>query len=506
MPTQTPILQVRNLSKSFSGVTALDNVQLNVRAGEVHALMGENGAGKSTLMRILMGILTPDSGSITFEGEDLATGNVHEALKKGISMIHQEMLPVPELTVAQNIFLGRETTGGLFSWLNDKNLTYRAGTLLNQLGLTIRPDARMKTLSVGQMQLVEIAKAVSNNARVIIMDEPTSALADTEVAVLFAIIQQLTQSGVAIIYISHKMDEIFAIADTITVLRDGKYIITKPASDLDENALITLMVGRELNRLFPDVTNPIGPEILSVKNLTRHGAFASVNFAIHAGEVLGFAGLMGAGRTEVARAIYGLDRVDSGEIYLSESLVSVRSPQEAIQLGIGYVSEDRKQVGLVPNMSVQDNITLSSLPAYARGQWIRRQRETAVAQKTMVDLTVKAASPNQKIRYLSGGNQQKVVIGKVLLTSPNVIILDEPTRGIDVGAKAEIYKLIAQLKVQGMAIILISSELPELLGLSNRILVLAKGKQTAILDRKDATQEKIMSYAIKDWATEMHGE
>ena len=495
-PSHAPLLQIRNLSKSFSGIPALVDVQLTIRAGEVHALMGENGAGKSTLMRILIGLLRPDSGQILFEGKDLMAGNVHDALKKGISMIHQEMLPVPELTVAQNIFLGRETNGGLFSWLNDRSLTEKARALLMQLGLTIPPDARMKNLSVAQMQLVEIAKAVSNNEKVIIMDEPTSALANAEVKTLFTIIRELTCQDIAIIYISHKMDEIFAIADTITVLRDGNYITTKPASELDENTLIRLMVGRELDRLFPETTTERGMEVLSVKNLSRRGVFSGINFTVRAGEVLGFAGLMGAGRTEIARVLYGLDTLDTGEIRLNGSPATISSPQEAIQQGIGYVSEDRKQVGLVPGMSVRDNITLSSLPNYARGQWILERREAEAAEKTRANLNIKTANLKQQVRYLSGGNQQKVVIGKVLLGSPKLLILDEPTRGIDVGAKAEIYKLITKLKAQGMAIILISSELPELLGLSNRILVLAKGKQTALLDKKEATQELIMRYAV----------
>ena len=495
--SQDYILSVRNLSKSFSGVKALDNVQLNVRKGEVHALMGENGAGKSTLMKVLMGLLTPDSGQIQFESEDLADRDVHDVLKKGISMIHQEMLLVAELTVAQNIFLGRETTGGLFGWLNDRRLNERAGEILAQMGLSIRPDARLKDLSVGQMQLVEIAKAISNDAKVIIMDEPTSALADTEVAALFGIIRDLKQKGVAIIYISHKLDEVFALADTITVLRDSQYITTKPAAELNENALINLMVGRELDRLFPDSIRQPGPEVLSVKNLSREEKFSNVNFTVHAGEVLGFAGLMGAGRTEVARAIFGLDRPDSGEIYINGQKASINAPQDAIRQGIGYVSEDRQALGFIPGLSVTQNMTLASLSKYANGLFIQNRSEAETAAKMVDDLKIKATGLDQKVRYLSGGNQQKVVIGKVLLASPTVVILDEPTRGIDVGAKAEIYKLIAELKASGIAILLISSELPELLGLSDRVLVLAKGQQTALLSKQEATQETIMRYAMK---------
>jgi inositol transport system ATP-binding protein len=490
------ILQIRNLTKTFSGVKALDNVQLAVRRGEVHALMGENGAGKSTLMKILIGLETPDSGEILFDGRDLAVGHVRDAMKKGISMIHQEMLVVPELTVAQNIFLGRESNGRLFGWLNDRSLSEQAGQFLQQMGVAIRPDAKMKHLSVAEMQMVEIAKAISNEARVISMDEPTSALSDREVATLFGLIRELKKKGVAIIYISHKMEEIFAIADTITVLRDGHYIDTKPASELDENTLITMMVGRQIDSLFPPSKTHPGQEILAVKQLTRRDSFANINFVVHAGEVLGMAGLMGAGRTEIARTIFGLDRPDGGEISLRGTKVDINSPREAIRLGIGYVSEDRKRFGFIPQLSVRENITLSNLSKLAKQGFVRTSSESAATARMMTNLTIKAASPNQSVMYLSGGNQQKVVIGKVLLSSPSLVILDEPTRGIDIGAKAEIYKLIHQLKTAGTAILLISSELPELLGLSDRIIVLAKGTQTAELVATEATQETIMRYAI----------
>ena len=497
MLPHNPILDVRGLTKTFSGVRALDNVQLTLRPGEVHALMGENGAGKSTLMNILIGLVTPDAGQILFEGHPLKAGNVHDVLKRGISMIHQEILVVAELTVAQNIFLGRETNGGLFGWLNDRNLTRRAADLLARMGVNIRPDARMNDLSVAQRQMVEIAKAIANNAKVIIMDEPTSALAETEVATLFNIIRELTKQGVAIIYTSHRMDEIFTIADTITVLRDGKYMGTKPASELTENALITMMVGRKLNSLFPASAGQLGEEVLSVKNLGRRGAFSDINFSVRAGEILGLAGLMGAGRTEVARAIFGLDRIDTGELYIGGKSTVVTSPQDAIRQGIGYVSEDRKRLGFIPGLSVQYNMTLSSLFKYASGGLIQSRSEQEAAAAMMTNLHIKASGPDQPVVYLSGGNQQKVVIGKVLLASPSLIMLDEPTRGIDVGAKAEIYTLINRLKASGIALILISSELPELLGLSDRVLVLANGKQTATLTKAEATPETIMRYAMQ---------
>ncbi|GAB2578611.1 sugar ABC transporter ATP-binding protein [Spirosoma areae] len=495
--SQNNILQIRGLSKSFSGVKALDDVQLTVRKGEVHALMGENGAGKSTLMKILIGLLAPDSGEITFDGSSLKNNDVNTILKKGISMIHQEMLIVPELTVAQTIFLGREKTRWLPGWIDNRSLQKQAEALLDQMGLTIDATAKMKHLRVAERQLVEIAKAISNDAKVIIMDEPTSALADKEVATLFAIIRELTRKGVAIIYISHKMEEIFAIADAITVLRDGRYIDTKPTTDLNQPALITMMVGREIDTLFPINTTPKGKEVLSVNKLSRRGKFSNITFAVHAGEVLGIAGLMGAGRTEIAQSIFGLDSITSGDIYINGKKTAIKSPQDAIRNGIGYVSEDRKGWGFIPALSVRQNLTLASLPTHAKGPFIQADSEDATATKLIADLRIKTTGPNQKVIYLSGGNQQKVVIGKVLLANPVLIILDEPTRGIDVGAKAEIYRLINQLTSDGIAVVMISSELPELMGMSDRILVLSKGKQTAMLSKKEATQETIMRYAMQ---------
>lgn len=490
------ILDVRGLSKTFSGVKALDNVQLAVRKGEVHALMGENGAGKSTFMKILIGLLKPDSGDIFFEGEPLQVKNVHDSLKKGISMIHQEILMVPELTVAQNIFLGRETTRFLPGWLDDQTIYRKADELLTQMGISLDVRTPMKYLSVAEMQMVEIAKAISNDAKVIIMDEPTSAISDKEVATLFSIISDLTQKGVAIIYISHKMDEIFTIADTITILRDGRYIATHSTTELDTNRLISLMVGREIDSLFPDAVESSGQEVLSVKNLGRRGNFSGISFSVKAGEILGMAGLMGAGRTEIARTLFGLDRFDEGEIFVNGTPVLITCPQDAMQHGIGYVSEDRKALGFIPHMTVKENITLGSLSNYTQGAFIQQKQEAKVAREVSDNLRIKTQTLDQKVANLSGGNQQKVVIGKVLLASPRIIILDEPTRGIDIGAKSEIYKLIRQLTASGIAVIMISSELPELVGMSDRILVLSEGKQTALLSKEEATQETIMAYAM----------
>lgn len=495
--TPDSILQVQHLSKSFSGVKALDNVQLSLRKGEVHALMGENGAGKSTFMKILIGLLTPDAGEIIFEGNELKNTNVNDVLKKGISMIHQEMLIVPELTVAQNIFLGRESTAWLPYWRDDRSIDRQAEALLQQMGVEISAITPMKHLSVAEMQMVEIAKAISNNAKVIIMDEPTSAISDKEVATLFKIIKDLKSKGVAIIYISHKMDEIYQIADTITVLRDGKYIGTKSAAELDSKALIAMMVGREMDNLFPAFSAAKGEEVLSVQKLSSKGKFNDITFKVHTGEVLGIAGLMGAGRTEIARAIFGLDSYDSGTVFIKGKKVILKSPHEAIAHGIGYVSEDRKGLGFIPGLSVKENITLSGLSHHAQGWFVRSKSENAAALQMIHDLKIKVTHADQKVRYLSGGNQQKVVIGKVLQASPQLIILDEPTRGIDIGAKFEIYKLIRQLTAKGIAVVMISSELPEILGMSDRILVLSKGRQTALLSKEEAAQETIMKFAMQ---------
>lgn len=493
------ILQVQNLSKTFAGVKALDNVELQVKKGEVHALMGENGAGKSTFMKILMGMHTPDSGEILFEGINLKHTHMQAGRKRGIAMIHQELLLVPEMTVAENLFLGRETTRWMPWWIDDKSLYIKAQELLQKVGLHIDPSKKLKRLRVAEMQMVEIAKALSNEAKIIIMDEPTSAISDREVATLFTIIKDLTSRGVAVIYISHKMDEIFSIADTITVLRDGKYIGTKPAALLNRNTLISMMVGRELNTVFPEAEKKREGVMLSVKGFSRKGKFSDISFEVYKGEVLGIAGLMGAGRTEVARAISGLDSFDRGSIEVKGKKVKINSVKDALSQGIAYVSEDRKAVGLVAGMSVKDNITLASLAHYSRSGFVDQKREEETVNKMVSNLRIKTAGIHQKVRNLSGGNQQKVVIGKVLLSLPDIIILDEPTRGIDVGAKAEIYKLIHQLAAKGIAIILISSELPEILGMCHRILVLSKGKLTATLMREEATQEKLMQFAMQQY-------
>ncbi|WP_306550724.1 sugar ABC transporter ATP-binding protein [Daejeonella sp.] len=488
------IIDVKDLNKSFSGIKALDNIQFDLYPGEVHALMGENGAGKSTFMKILMGLILPDSGSINFNGEFIENMDVHKMLQKGISMIHQEILMVPELTIAQNIFLGREVKQRF--WLDEQEIDKKSEEILNLIGLNLNVQTKAKQLSIAEMQLIEIAKAISNHAKVIIMDEPTSALSDKECEILFKIINDLKSKGVGIIYISHKIEEIFQISDRITVLRDGQYIATKNTNELDKNSLISLMVGREIENLFSSDSRVPSNAILEVRGITKKDKFENINFQVHAHEVLGIAGLMGAGRTEIARAIFGLDKIDSGEILLKGHKIEIRSPKDAIEKGIAYVSEDRKALGFIPEMSMIENISLSNLKNYSKGGFIQTKKETKVSSQMADDLKIKAAGLNQKVINLSGGNQQKIVIAKALLTSPDLLILDEPTRGIDIGAKHEIYKLINQLANNGLAVIIISSELPEILGMSDRILVLSKGKQTAILNKQEASQEKIMHYAI----------
>jgi inositol transport system ATP-binding protein len=492
---QNNVVTLKNISKSFSGTKVLDGVSLEIGKGEVHALMGENGAGKSTLMKILVGLIQADGGEVLLENENILGIPVHNILKKGIAMIHQEILMVPELTVAQNIFLGKESHR--FSWLNDNKINSDSQRILADLKLDISPKIKIKNLSIADRQMVEIAKATSNNAKVIVMDEPTSALSDTEVNTLFQAIEKLKSQGVAIIYISHKMDEIFQISDNITVLRDGKLISTQKASNLDRNSLISLMVGREMSEIFPEAISEVGRTLISVKNLSRYGVFSNINFEVRAGEVLGLAGLVGAGRSEIARAIAGMDKYDSGIIEIEGTKVKINHPSEAIGLGLGFVGEDRRAIGFIPQMDIRENLSLSSLQDFSRLGFVSIDSEIKSSQAMFDDLKVKASGLGQKVENLSGGNQQKIVIGKILMFNPKIIILDEPTRGIDVGAKFEIYKIINSLKSKGIAILLISSEMPEILGLSNKILVLSKGNQKVILDKSEASQEKIMHYAFQ---------
>ena len=489
------LLKAENISKSFPGVKALDKVNLTVEGGKVHTIIGENGAGKSTLMKILMGILLPDEGEILYKGVKVKLMAVQEAIKTGISMIHQELLPFPELSIAENIFMGNEPTSRIPGWINKREMNKNAALLMNKLGSKVEVTKAIKELSIAEMQMVEIAKAISNQSEVIIMDEPTSALSNREIAILFSIIEELKQQGIAIIYISHTMDEIFKISDTITVMRDGKHITTCAINAIDQKKLISLIVGREINSIFDKKENTPGEVILSVTELTGE-KFKDINFNLRRGEILGIAGLMGSGRTEIVNSIYGLEEIVKGTIFINGKKVKIRSPKDAIKNSIGLVSEDRKKYGLVLGSSVKHNISLSILEKCKNGLFLNLKKENEMADAQINKLNIKTTSSDQLVNYLSGGNQQKIVIAKVLLNDADIIIFDEPTRGIDIGAKSEIYKLMTQLANEGKALILISSELPEILGLSDRVLVIREGEIRAELSQVEATQELIMKHAM----------
>ncbi len=492
------VLQVRNLSKSFPGVKALAGVQLTIHPATVHALMGENGAGKSTLVKTLAGIHSPDEGEILLDDRSVRIRNPHEAIRLGIAMIHQELLPFPDLTVAENICMGQEPTRWMPYWLDKPAMHRRARELLDLLGAAAATTRKMRDLSVAEIQTVEIAKALVHNARVIIMDEPTSAISQREVDALFGMIGDLRRQGVAIIYISHKMDEIFRIADTITVLRDGRYIATHDAADLDRDRLIALMVGRSLTPASSSELPVLGEVVLEVRELVQPGKVARVGFHVRRGEILAIAGLMGAGRTRLVSALFGLAPAASGEIRIHGRPVRIASPRDAIDHGIALVTEDRKKFGLVPGMSVKQNLTLANLRQYCRGPWIDYRRENCVADAQISALAIRARDRNQRASSLSGGTQQKIVLAKALLSRPAILILDEPTRGIDIGAKNEIYAIIRRLAAEGTAVIMVSSELPEILALGHRILVMREGAVTAELDPRHTTQEEILHYAMPD--------
>lgn len=493
------VLEMRAITKRFPGVLALDGMSLRVRPGKVHILVGENGAGKSTLMKILSGIYAIDEGEIHFKGEKLDHQNAAAALDRGISMIHQELSPVLDMTIAENIFLGREPalakSGVLSRFVDFNRMERETQALLDRMGLKLRADIKMRELSIAAMQLVEIVKAISRDASLIIMDEPTSAISDTEVAILFRQIADLKANGVAIIYITHKMDEIFQIADDITVMRDGQFVAAGSASDYDETKLISQMVGRTISSIFPKEDVPIGEVVLSIDNISRDGVFEDVSLTVRAGEIVGLSGLIGAGRTEVARAIFGLDRLDRGTIRLNGNQLHVSSPSDAIRNGIAMVSEDRKAEGLVLCRSVGENISLANLKKFASGLLISERREETVAQRMIKMLQIKTPDTAMIVENLSGGNQQKIVLAKWLLGDLKLLILDEPTRGIDVGSKSEIHRLMTEFARQGLAIIMISSELPEILGMSDRVVVMNAGRVTGELARSEATQENIMRLA-----------
>ncbi len=486
-----PIVELISISKQFGAIQALRNVNLSLYPGEVHALVGENGAGKSTLVKILAGIHRQDEGVVKVSGEVVELRSPIQAQALGIAVVQQEPMLFPDLDVAENVFMGRHPRDrfGRVDW---KRMYREVDQLLASLDVALSSHTPVQGLSVAEQQLVEIAKALSLQARVLVLDEPTAALSAHEVEELFAIVKQLQKRGVAVLFVSHRLDEVFTIADRLTVLRDGTHIITAPVSEMTTEEIIKHMVGRELSNLFPKGEAEIGEVVLEVRHITRPGVFTDVSFQLRRGQILGFAGLVGAGRTEVARVLFGIDQAESGEILLKGKQVRIRSPQQAMDYGIAYVPEDRHQHGLVMNFSIATNITLPILRQVSRLGLVEPRREQQIASEYSNQLHVRSAGVEQLVSALSGGNQQKVVLGKWLATNPSVLILDEPTRGIDVGAKAEVHRIISDLASRGLAIILISSELPEVLAMADQIIVLHEGRVTGTFARSEASQERVM--------------
>jgi rhamnose transport system ATP-binding protein len=490
------ILELKNITKRFSGVEVLHQVPFTLRPGEIHALLGENGAGKSTLVKVITGVHLPDGGEIFLNGEPVHFNDTRESRQAGIAAIYQELSLFPDLNVAENIFVGRQPlmAGRRIDW---RKLYGEAERLLALLGVHLDLKQKARSLSIAQQQMVEIARAFSINARILIMDEPTSSLTLNEVADLFRLVRRLRDEGTAIIFISHRLEELFELADRVTVLRDGMYVDTRQMKDVTRDDLIRMMVGRTISNLFPKQDVQAGELALKVEHLTREGAFWDVSFELRKGEILGMAGLVGAGRTNVARAIFGVEPSTSGTIKLNGREIRITSPQQAIELGLAYVPEDRQLHGLIPAMHISTNISLPMLPEYARRGWLQDKVERKAAYNAACQMEVRANNIWQKARELSGGNQQKVVLAKWLSTNPRILILDEPTRGIDVGTKAAVHALMSKLASEGMAILMISSELPEVLGMSDRIIVMHEGRVTAHFSRAEATQEKIISAATQ---------
>jgi len=497
--TDDLLVELEGITKSFPGVHALEDASFQLKRGEVHALVGENGAGKSTLMKVLSGIYSPDGGTIRVRGREVTISSPREAQELGISIIHQELNLMAHLTVAQNIFIGREPRGRLSFILDDAALNRKTAELFERLRLRLNPRTKVGNLAVAQQQMVEIAKALSFNADVLIMDEPTAALTDTEIAELFRVIRDLREQGVGIVHISHRLEELKQISDRVTVMRDGHFIATMPIAEAPIPTIINLMVGRaiyEEARVAPE--EAAGEVVLEVRDLNRGPMVRDVNFSLKRGEILGVAGLVGAGRTEVARAIFGADPKDSGEIFVHGRKVEIHSPGDAVRVGIGYLSEDRKRFGLATGMDVETNIVLASFRKFRESLGRINTRLTrSTAEGIVKVLSIKTPSIKQKVRNLSGGNQQKVIIAKWLTADTEILIFDEPTRGIDVGSKSEIYHLLNELARQGKAIIMISSELPEILRMSHRIVVMCEGRITGELDGATATSEQVMVLATQ---------
>ena len=491
------ILSMKGITKSFSGVAALKNAALDLNAGEVVALMGEYGAGKSTLMKILTGIYSKDSGEIKYMGQEVCFKGPAESEEAGISIVHQELNMMNDLTVAQNLFIGREEMNGFF--IDDKKMNEKAKELFKVLKIDINPAEKIGNLTVGKQQMVEIAKAISSKAKVIIFDEPTAALTDSEIEELFKVIRDLKKQGTAMVYISHRMDEINVISDRVIVMRDGEYVGTLITKECSKDDIIKLMVGRTILGEPKAASNVAkdAPVVLKCENLNRGKHVKDVSFELRKGEILGFSGLMGAGRTEVARLIFGADKKDSGKIFINGKEVTINTPEDAVAHGIGYLSEDRKRYGLIVDKSIEENTVISSLNDFVKGIFIDKSKSKEVSEKYVESLKTKTPSVSQLVKKLSGGNQQKVVIAKWLVRDSDILIFDEPTRGIDVGAKSEIYSLMESLAKEGKSIIMISSELPEVLRMSDRVIVLCEGRITGTLDIAEANQEVIMESATK---------
>ncbi|AQX55681.1 sugar ABC transporter ATP-binding protein [Priestia flexa] len=487
-------IKMSNIYKAFGANQVLSGVDFELLPGEVHALMGENGAGKSTLMNILTGLHKRDEGRIEIDGQERYFSNPKEAEQEGVTFIHQELNVWPHMTVLENLFIGKELYSPL-GILKTKEMKEQAKKQFDRLAVTIPLEQEASLCSVGEQQMIEIAKALMTNAKVIIMDEPTAALTDREIEKLFEVINGLKAQGVSIVYISHRMEEIFTICDRITVMRDGKTVDTTPILETSFDDVVRKMVGRSLTDRFPSRQTKIGETVLELKSLTRKHAFHDISFSVKSGEVVGVAGLMGAGRTEIMRAIFGLDAIDSGEVWVNNKPVKIKTPDEAVKYGIGFITEDRKDEGLVLDFSIRENIALPNLKSFSTKGMIAEKSEREFVELLIKRLTIKTQSAEISAGSLSGGNQQKVVIAKWIGIGPKILILDEPTRGVDVGAKREIYQLMNELTERGVAIIMVSSELPEVLGMSDRVLVIHEGKLAGELSKEEATQEKIMTYA-----------
>ncbi len=490
------ILEFRDVCKEFPGVKALNHITFGVRKGTIHCLMGENGAGKSTLMKVIDGLYKPESGEIYFDGRAWNPKGSAEARRNGIAMIHQELNIIPEMTVAQNIYLGRELMKRNHLVVDDKKMLREAGNFLEEQGLSYDLNRRMGELSIAEAQMIEIVKAISCNAKIILMDEPTSSLTEKEVDFLIQKIFELKRQGITIIFISHKLDEVMQIADYISVFRDGCHVMTDKASAYTRDSMIEKMVGREMKEVYPPRTARIGPTLLEVRNFTRQGVFENINFVVKQGEILGISGLVGAGRTEIARALVGLDPKDSGEVWCDGKKLDIHEVNDSIRAGIAMISEDRRRYGLILIRDIRENISSVSLRHLFKKKVIPLKKEQHLVKEMIDKFAIKAPSQSTETRTLSGGNQQKVVLAKWMAVTPRVLIMDEPTRGIDVGTKYEIYKMMNEMTEQGMSIIMINSDMEELLGMSDRILVIREGRQAGELSREEACPEAVMDLAV----------